>query len=856
MISVVNMTINSSQTLDCAWKLRLNARPDAWKIAPVKDGHNAWRNDPTAIKPFTVPSEIPATVPGCIHTDLIAAGHIKDISVDGKEQDQFWIWKTDSEYVTTVKRDERPGNKTLIFHGLDTICSIYINGNLRLQTKNMHRSYRLDVTEDLSNGDIELKVCFKAPLTDAEDEIAKVGNFYARPYEMPYNYQRKMACSYGWDWGPITVSSGIWKKIEIQRWDDSYIRDLSATTTIDNGVPAFSLQVRIGGHYKGKSLRTTIKDASGKIVFEEKVELLSAEFRAIREVPMAQLWHPRGRGAQTRYDLHCELIDESGLVVQVAHKRIGFRKVELDTSRIAKEVSGRDAKHMFAIKVNGERLWIRGANWIPDDPFPTRVTKERYRQRINDMLEVNINGIRVWGGGLYESDDFYDLCDEEGIVVWQDFLFACAAYPETPEMFEEVAAEVDENIRRLSSHPSLVIWCGGNECIEGYQYWGWKEQLQDTPWGESFYRRTIPGILADLDQSRPYIPGSPIATHSEDVKSFDSGTNHIWDVWNELGYERYEQYTPSFAAEFGFNGPGSWAMLTRAIGSSNLDSRTPEVAYHQRAFDGMTKIANGLKREFANPPVEGPAWYFAAALDQARAVEIGLKHFRSLYETCSGSILWQFNDMWPAISWAVLDYTGFRKLAWHAMKAAYRPRTLCVGRVDQGAQVTILNDLSEPWNCDIEVLLISATGDVINKHNTTLKIPGYGVSRIPMKNHFSEISDDQFEGFIVATTKEVRAARRSTLKPAAQAPDHSATISTGWSGSDLQVTVAAKNYLHELSVLPEIVGLGTQVDTQMVHLLPGETHIFTVTGPRQTLEEVERRIEDLVWSHNRVISHR
>jgi beta-mannosidase len=470
------------------------------------------------------------------------------------------------------------------------------------------------------------------------------------------------------------------------------------------------------------------------------------------------------------------------------------------------------------------------------------------------MLEVNINGIRVWGGGLYESDDFYDLCDEEGIVVWQDFLFACAAYPETNEMFEEVAAEVDENVRRLSSHPSLVIWCGGNECIEGYQYWGWKEQLQDTPWGETFYRRTIPGILADLDQSRPYIPGSPIATHSEDVKNFDSGTNHIWDVWNELGYERYEQYSPSFAAEFGFNGPGSWSMLTRAIGSDDLDSRTPEVAYHQRAFDGMTKIANGLKREFAEPPVSGHAWYFAAALDQARAVEIGLKHFRSLYETCSGSILWQFNDMWPAISWAVLDYTGFRKLAWHAMKAAYRPRTICVGRVDQGAQVTIINDLAQPWSCDVDVALVSASGDIIKTHKIKLTIPAYGVSRTAMTDHFTEIQKGDYEGFIVATSDECRAARRSTLQPAKTAPQHDLTVTTELKGDSLQVVVKAKSYLHEISLLSEIVGIGTQVDSQMAYLFPGETHTFNVIGPREVLTEVQSRIEELLWTHNRVVN--
>jgi beta-mannosidase len=226
------MPSNKSEILNADWVVKISPRPDAWEVSPVKDGHNAWRNDPGAIKPFPIPAEIPATVPGCIHTDLIAAGVIKDISIDGKEQDQFWIWKTDTEYVTTLPQDIRPGNKTLIFYGLDTICKVFINGLLKLETKNMHRSYRLDITEEISEGDVQLSISFKAPLSDAEDEITKVGNFYARPYEMPYNYQRKMACSYGWDWGPITISSGIWKKIEIQIWQDAFISDVSITTTV------------------------------------------------------------------------------------------------------------------------------------------------------------------------------------------------------------------------------------------------------------------------------------------------------------------------------------------------------------------------------------------------------------------------------------------------------------------------------------------------------------------------------------------------------------------------------------------------------------------------------------------------
>jgi beta-mannosidase len=624
---------------------------------------------------------------------------------------------------------------------------------------------------------------------------------------------------------------------------------MAVTPTIENGVPTFALNVPIKGQTQSLSAVVRVIPTSGKTaILEEKIIINGSHFAETIQVPDAKVWHPRGRGDQPLYNVEFDLLDADANLLETHSKRVGFRKVELDTSAVS------DTKNLFAIKVNGERLWIRGANWIPDDPFPTRVTKARYQQRIKDMLEVNINGIRVWGGGIYESEDFYNFCDEEGIVVWQDFLFACAAYPETPEMFEEVVAEVDENVRRLSSHPSLVIWCGGNECLEGFQYWGWPPVLDGRPWGETFYRQTIPNTLETIDKSRPYIPGSPFSTHSDDVRGFDSGTNHIWDVWNETGYERYEQYSPSFAAEFGFNGPGSWSMLTRAIGSDDLDSTTPEVAYYQRAFDGMTKIAAGLSREFANPPTAGHAWYFAAALDQARAVEIGLKHFRSQYETCSGSILWQFNDMWPAISWAVLDQTGFRKLAWHAMKAAYSPRTLIVGRVDQGAQITLLNDHPDPWKPRVEVFLINHLGAVVKKHLLEVELDRYSVFRTPATEIFPEIADGNFEGFILATSPEVRVSRRTTLKPAAAAPAHDLEYLAEIVDGTLKVTVTAKTYIHELSILPEIIALGTQIDSQNVSLLPGEKHVFTISGKPKDLESILKSVDAILWSHNRIVN--
>jgi len=454
------MSKNIKKDLQGSWTLKLSPRSDAWDIAPVEDGHNAWRNDPTKIIRREIPQSFPATVPGCIHTDLISAGFIDDISINGKEQDQFWIWKTDSAYTTTIAQDLTPGSKHLIFNGLDTVATVSINGSVRMKTKNMHRSYRLDITDDIKAGDIALEVSFKAPLTDAEEHVKELG-LYPRPYDMPYNYQRKMACSYGWDWGPITISSGIWKKIEIHSFFDAYCDNVGITPTVEGGTPGFSLDIPILGNSDSLSGQIRVLDGdSGAKIHEGAVAIKGSSFNEYIEVPQAQIWHPRGRGAQPLYFIEFDLIAGDGSILESHRRRVGFRKVELDTSALDGD------RNLFAIKVNGERLWIRGANWIPDDPFPTRVSKDRYQQRIKDMLEVNINGIRVWGGGIYESEYFYDFCDEEGIVVWQDFLFACAAYPETPEMFEEVEAEVKENVRRLSSHPSLVMWCGGNRSEE------------------------------------------------------------------------------------------------------------------------------------------------------------------------------------------------------------------------------------------------------------------------------------------------------------------------------------------------------------------------------------------------------
>ena len=788
----------------------------------VESGFTLSINTPEGDKTY------PATVPGSIHTDLMSAGVIGDIRRTGTEIEQEWIRNADSTYRTTIPAQNRALHE-LNFMGLDTLATVSVNGQQRLVTENMHRSYSIEVD---ATKELELQIDFKAPLPEALKRQEDLG-MYPNPYNMPYNYVRKMACSFGWDWGPITATSGIWKPIVLTSWDTGILDSVVVVGDVVNAIP--TLKIITTGRGVAAKVRVEI---SGNHEVSFQTSLNSTD---VYELPGFDLWHPRGFGEPTLYTVRIELLSDSGEIIDESIKRVGFRSIALDQSNF-------DDRQMFAIQVNGARVWARGVNWIPDDPFPHRVTRADYAKKIEDLYSLEVNAIRVWGGGIYESDDFYDLCDEKGIIVWQDFLFACAAYPEDEKFVEEVKAEAAQAISRLANHPSLVLWCGGNECIEGFQHWDWKEPLAGKAWGSKYYFEILPNILTHIDGSRAYIPGSPFSTLSEDVKDCASGTNHIWDVWNERGYQRYEEYSPSFAAEFGYNGPASWRTLTKSINASHLDSRYLELAAHQKAFDGMDKIAAGLKREFAADFIEGPYWYFAAQLVQARAVEVGLKHFRSQFDTCSGSILWQYNDMWPAISWAVLDSAGSRKLSWYAMREAYRPRVLHLSGVNR--DLVIINDTAEVWRDQLYLIFLDEMGEILETRNMAITVSAKSQQRIKLGISFES------NGYVVAQIGDLRTSRRVRDKPVVRVNQVDADISASISGLDIAVRVKANSFIHEFSLLPELVALDTvTVSAQRLTILPKEIVVIDIKASNSAdAQKIYSSLDEIAWSLNRLIT--
>ena len=508
-----------------------------------------------------------AEVPGCVHTDLMAAGVIPDPYLDGNEAAIRWMYPIDWRYATVLDPADLPleppgvGERVdLVFDGIDTVSTVWLNqGANRVElgrTYNMHRSYRFDISRHLTGGWAALEVDLHSATAYAEAEQQRLGDL-PRPYPAPYNFIRKMACSFGWDWGPDLRTAGLWKPVRLERWSIARLARVMPLVTVDKGGNGrVELRIDLERLDSDTPLTVTAEILGQQAVIELEPGATSAIL--VVDVPDAPLWWPVGYGDQPLADLNLTL-STADQELDSWQRRIGFRSVDLITSRD-------EVGTAFTISINGKPVFVKGVNWIPDDHFLTRITAERIGRRLDQAAAANVNLIRVWGGGLFESDDFYRACDERGVLVWQDFLLACAAYPEESPFWEEIEAEARENVVRLASHPSLVLYNGGNENLWGEADWNWRDSLHGRSWGARYAFELLSTIVAELDPTRPYCDNSPYsprqdgkAVHPNDP---DHGTHHQWEVWNRIDYTAYRNEIPRFCSEFGFQAPPAWRTLT------------------------------------------------------------------------------------------------------------------------------------------------------------------------------------------------------------------------------------------------------------------------------------------------------
>lgn len=769
-----------------------------------------------------------ARVPGVVHTDLLAAGLIPDPYLEQHEHQLSWIGRTDWQYRCAFTHPGPDGyeRSDLVCEGLDTLATLTLNGTPLGRTANQHRSYRFDITGALVAGDNLLTITFDAATT-AADALHLAA---PRPFigHHPFNTLRKMAGNFGWDWGPDLVTAGIWRPIGIEQTRTARIAHVRPLVTrADTAHAQVDFHIDIDRYDHAAATPLTVETRIGDRHQRHPVPEAGGSVRVSVEIDRPDLWWPRGYGEQPLYASEVHLTSD-GEVLDSWRGRVGLRSVELDTRD-----DGEGSP--FIIRVNGQDVFVRGANWIPDDAFPSRLTAERYAQRLTDAQEADINLLRVWGGGIYESRDFYDLCDERGILVWQDFLFACAAYAEE-ELAAEVEAEAREAVTRLAQHPSLILWNGSNENVWGITEWGWQDDVKDISWGRGFYDDLLPRLVAELDPTRPYIPSSPYSpSPGDDPNEPSTGLTHIWDVWNDKDYLHYAAYTPRFVSEFGFQGPPNWATLTTAVGDPHATPTSPALLAHQKAPDGNEKLRRGWHGHFPDPDPENLTdWHWTGQLNQARALTFAVERFRALAPYCRGTIVWQLNDCWPVISWAVVDGYGRRKPAWHALRHAYADRLATVQPASDGtAELALVNDTATPWSARLRVRRLTFDGVLLAHTTIETTAPARTARRHPLGPGLATATDVPREVLVVDDPTHTQGVRdhhhfyAQDVDLALPVPRLSATCTPV--GGGFRIDIEAHTLLRDLTLQVDRLDPGARVDDALVTLLPGGQAQFTVT---------------------------
>lgn len=611
--------------------------------------------------------KIPATVPGSVYNDLLTNGRMEDPFWRDNEMKALKIMEHDFIYTTafTVEPSVRASEQILLHcDGLDTICELYLNDVLLGYADNQHRTWEFDVQDLLKDGENILKIIFYSPTRYIKEEQKKIivdGSSHAM---VGFPHIRKAHCMFGWDWGPRLPDAGIWRDIELLGINEARIDSVYITQNHADGKVDLELEVEADVLCEecGISYDVTLTAPDGTVSrYEDSPESISVE--------NPQLWWPNGYGEQPLYTVRVELKVEN-TVVDVWEKRIGLRTM---TMHIEKDEYGES----FAHEVNGVQIFAMGGDYIPEDNIFSRITPKRTRKLLEQCAAANYNAVRVWGGGYYPDDWFYDACDELGLMVWQDMMFACAVYELTEEFEENIRQELIDNIKRLRHHASLGLWCGNNEMEMFVDQWEWVTTHKQKADYIKMYEYIFPNILKEYDPNTFYWPASPSSGGSFDCPNDPNrGDVHYWEVWHgNKPFSDYRNFYFRYASEFGFQ---SFPCEKTVEGFTLPEDRnifSYVMEKHQRNDSANGKIMNYLYQTYRYPTDFGTLLY-ASQMLQAEAIKYGVEHWRRNRGRCMGAIYWQLNDCWPVASWASIDYFGRWKALHYYAKRFFAPLML------------------------------------------------------------------------------------------------------------------------------------------------------------------------------------
>ena len=669
---------------------------------------------------------MPARVPGVVHLDLMRNNAIPDPFMGDNESKLQWIGETGWEYVKTFHYgidNFEARHIELVFKGLDTYANVYLNDSLILVADNMFREWYVEIKRYLHIGPNTLRVQFPAVNTENKSRYSQLAA------KLPGDEKvvcRKAAYHFGWDWGPTFVTSGIWRPVYIRKWGalnvvNVHIIQKELTDSLANLAAQFTLYAELDNPCEIRLFLDSTEVLRQSIVLKRGPNILRGDV-ALKN---PERWWPNGMGAQKLYNFRYEVYFDSVLIAK-GRQKVGLRTVELVQD---KDNAGRS----FYFKVNGIPLFIKGANYIPQDNFLPRVKDSTYKALIRDVKEANMNMLRVWGGGIYENDLFYDLCDENGILVWQDFMFACAMYPGGKKFFDNVRDEAIQNIVRLRKHPCIALWCGNNEIDEGWKNWGWQKQLGYTASDSArilkdynlIFNVILPNNVHGFDTLRPYIPSTPLHGWGH-PESLTEGDSHYWGVWwGKEPFSTYEKKVGRFMSEYGFQGFPDLTTISKFTTPGDRHLGSSVMKTHQKHPTGYEIIDEFMLRDFKKPK-DFESYAYVSQLLQARGIGMAIEAQRRAKPWCMGTLYWQLNDCWPVVSWSSRDYYGKKKALQYRLPHLYA-KTLVSPVIENGhVKVYVTTDDLSPIKANMSVKLLDFSGRTYTNRTCLVEIPANG----------------------------------------------------------------------------------------------------------------------------------
>lgn len=681
---------------------------------------------------------LPATVPGCVHTDLLKNGKIEDPFYRLNEHKLQWIDKVNWEYKTSFTVDEamfKRDRLALDFKGLDTYADVFVNGTQVLAADNMFREWLVDVKPQLKAGTNELRIVFRSPIVeglkkyDANSFVIPVsGNDLAEIGQVEGNkmvsvYTRKAGYHFGWDWGPRLVSSGLWRPVYLTAWDDARIENLQLKqNSVSEKEATLTAVFEIEGHTANNATISIenegVELAKAEVKLTDGISTYSVDFK----IDNPKLWWTNGLGEAYLYTIKGKLAIGSRTTEK--SERIGLRTLELVRD---KDLQGTS----FYFKLNGVQVFMKGANYIPNDIFPARVTDAMYRNVIHTSKISNLNMLRIWGGGIYENDRLYDLCDENGILVWQDFMFACAMFPGDAAFQENVKQEATDNIKRLRNHPSIALWCGNNEILAAWFGWGWKQKEDalnpvnsDKIWKSytDIFHHILPDAVAANDPGRSYWDSSPSAGMGI-PSDLANGDDHYWGVWwGKDPFKMYATHIARFMSEYGFQSFPELKTVKQYAAPEDYDIFSEVMKSHQRSSIGNGTIEYYMLQDYKKPKNFESFLYVNHVL-QAEGIKFALEGHRRASPFCMGSLYWQINDCWPVASWSSTDYYQRWKALQYFVKKGFEPVLVSPFTDKDSLKVDIINDRLTEIKAQLVVTVLDFEGKEIRKDVNEVTVP-------------------------------------------------------------------------------------------------------------------------------------